>query len=78
MDNIKVMTEFTEILKNKPYAAYGFIEENYSCFEKADFVKIIEQFLIAIPTYCGAEAFDVLNNVAIELDEQYGEQYQEG
>ena len=78
MENVNTMAEFTEVLKSDPKHAYDFISNNYHKMDKEDLVAIVKELLYSIHHNCDAsEMSQLLSDVAIELDEQYDEQYQE-
>lgn len=78
MSSIKTMAEFTEVLKNNPKQAYDFIAINYYKMDKAEIVAIVKELLYGIYNDCSTfEMAELLEDVAIELDEQYDEYYQE-
>lgn len=78
MDSIKTMAEFTEVLKNNPKLAYDFISINSYKMDKTEIVAIVKELLYGIYNDCDSMQMEqLLGDVAIELDEQYDEQYQE-
>ena len=78
MDSIKTMAEFTEVLKNSPKLAYDFISINSYKMDKTEIVAIAKELLYGIYNDCDSMQMEqLLGDVAIELDEQYDEQYQE-
>ena len=77
MESIKTVAEFTEVLKNNPKQAYDFIAVNYWKLDKSDLAAITKELLFGIYNYCDPDGFcDLMSDVAIELDEQYDEAYQ--
>ena len=78
MGSIRTMAEFTEVLKNSPKLAYDFISINSYKMDKTEIVAIAKELLYGIYNDCDSMQMEqLLGNVAIELDEQYDEQYQE-
>ena len=76
--SIKTMAEFTDVLQNNPDHAYDFISNNYYKFDKDELVNIIKELLLSIKNNCHLQQQEfILNDAAIELDEQYDEVYQE-
>ena len=76
--SIKTMAEFTDVLKNNPDHAYDFISNNYYKFDKDELVNIIKELLFSMKNNCHLQQREfILNDAAIELDEQYDEAYQE-
>ena len=77
-ESIKTMAQFTEILKNNPNHAYDFISNNYWKMSKNELVNIVKELLYGVEEYVLKGEFKaIMENVAIELDEQYDESYQE-
>ena len=78
MGSIRTMAEFTEVLKNSPKLAYDFISINSYKLDKTEIVAIAKELLYGIYNDCDSMQMEqLLGDVAIELDEQYDEQYQE-
>lgn len=78
MGSIRTMAEFTEVLKNSPKLAYDFISINSYKMDKTEIVAIAKELLYGIYNDCDSMQMEqLLGDVAIELDEQYDEQYQE-
>lgn len=78
MGSIRTMAEFTEVLKNSPKLAYDFISINSYKMDKIEIVAIAKELLYGIYNDCDSMQMEqLLGDVAIELDEQYDEQYQE-
>ena len=78
MGSIRTMAEFTEVLKNSPKLAYDFISINSYKMDKTEIVAIAKELLYGIYNDCDSIQMEqLLGDVAIELDEQYDEQYQE-
>ena len=78
MGSIRAMAEFTEVLKNSPKLAYDFISINSYKMDKTEIVAIAKELLYGIYNDCDSMQMEqLLGDVAIELDEQYDEQYQE-
>lgn len=78
MGGIRTMAEFTEVLKNSPKLAYDFISINSYKMDKTEIVAIAKELLYGIYNDCDSMQMEqLLGDVAIELDEQYDEQYQE-
>lgn len=78
MGSIRTMAEFTEVLKNSPKLAYDFISINSYKMDKTEIVAIAKELLYGIYNDCDSMQIEqLLGDVAIELDEQYDEQYQE-
>lgn len=78
MKSIRTMAEFTEVLKNDPKHAYDFISDNYYKMDKNELVSIVKELLYGIYHDChSTQVAEILGDVAIELDEQYDEAYQE-
>ena len=80
MESIKKMAEFTDILKekNKLSYAYEFISDNYHKMDKTELAAIIRELLFGINNYLDDyRVMRLLEDVAVELDEQYDEAYQE-
>lgn len=78
MDSIRTMAEFTEVLKNSPKLAYDFISINHYKMNKTEIVAIVKELLYGIYNDCDSMQMEqLLDDVAVELDEQYDEQYQE-
>ena len=76
--SIKAMAEFTDVLKNNSAHAYDFISNNYYKFDKAELVNIIKELLFSMKNNCHLQQREfILNDAAIELDEQYDDVYQE-
>lgn len=77
MESIRMMAEFTEILKNSPKLAYDFISINHYKMDKREIVAIVKELLCGIYNDCCLETMEqLLEDVAIELDDQYDIQYQ--
>lgn len=77
MESIKTVAEFTEVLKNNPKQAYDFIAMNYWKLDKSDLAAITKELLFGIYNYYTPDdCYGLLNDVAIELDDQYDEAYQ--
>ena len=77
MESIKTVAEFTEVLKNNPKQAYDFIAMNYWKLDKSDLAAITKELLFGIYHNCSPDfEAKLLLDVAIELDEQYDEAYQ--
>ena len=77
MESIKTIAAFTEVLKNNPRKAYDFISMNYYKMDRSDLAAIIKELLFGIYNDCDtALVRELLRDVAIELDEQYYEAYQ--
>ena len=78
MESIRMMAEFTEVLKNNPELAYDFISINSYKMDKTEIVAIVKELLCGIYNDCDSMQMEqLLDDVAVELDEQYDEQYQE-
>ena len=78
MESIRMMAEFTEVLKNSPKLAYDFISINSYKMDKIEIVAIVKELLYGIYNDCDSMQMEqLLDDVAVELDEQYDEQYQE-
>ena len=80
MESIKTMAEFTDLLKEQSAlsSAYGFIATNYNKMDKSELAAIIKELLYGINNYLDEDdTAQLLDDVAIELDEQYDEAYQE-
>lgn len=78
MESIRTMAEFTEVLRNNPNHAFDFISNNYYKMSKTELVSIAKELLYGIYRDCHSmQVEQILEDVAIELDEQYDEQYQE-
>lgn len=78
MGSIRTMAEFMEVLKNSPKLAYDFISINSYKMDKTEIVAIAKELLYGIYNDCDSMQMEqLLGDVAIELDEQYDEQYQE-
>lgn len=77
MKSIELMETFTELLKGDPKHAYDFfVSSNYNDMAKKELVAIIKELLYGIQCDCYTTQMErILENVAIELDEQYEEQY---
>lgn len=76
MKSIELMETFTEVLKSDPKHAYDFVSSNYNDMAKKELVAIIKELLYGIQCDCYTTQMErILENVAIELDEQYEEQY---
>ena len=68
MSSIKMMEEFTEVLKNNPKQAYDFIANNYYKMDKVEIVAIVKELLYGIYNDCSTiEMAELLEDVAIEL-----------
>ena len=77
-ESVCIMAQFTEVLKKNPDHAYDFISNNYWKMDKAELVSIVKELLYGIhQCVTKAEHDEILENVGIELDEQYDEIYQE-
>lgn len=77
MESIRTMAEFTEVLKHDPKHAYDFISRNYYKMYKMELVAIIKELLYGIYNDCSTRQMEqLLDDVAVELDEQYDEEYQ--
>ena len=81
-ENIHAMMGFTEVLKNEPKKAFGFICENGHRFEKSDLINIIKELLYGIQYHtdnrsCGNLFPIILEDVQIELDDRYDDLYKE-
>ena len=77
MENIKAVAEFTEVLMNNPKQAYDFISMNYCKMDKSDLAALVKVLLLGIYNDCHPDLMqELLTDVAIELDEQYDEDYQ--
>lgn len=78
MESIKVMAEFTKVLKDKPSYAYDFICNNYYKMDNAEMAAIIKELLYGIHNICNHYQMEqLLDDVAAELDEQYEEEFKE-
>lgn len=78
MKSIELMETFTEVLKSDPKHAYDFVSSNYNDMAKKELVAIIKELLYGIQCDCYTTQMErLLEDVAIELDEQYEEQYRE-
>ena len=78
MGSIRTIAEFTEVLKNSPELTYDFISINSYKMDKTEIVAIAKELLYGIYNECDSMQMEqLLGDVAIELDEQYDEQYQE-
>ena len=78
MESIKAMAEFTEILKHNPKHAYDFIASNYYRMNNTERVSIIKELLYGIYNDCDSMTMEqLLYDVAVELDDQYDDVYQE-
>ena len=78
MGSIRTIAEFTEVLKNSPELTYDFISINSYKMDKTEIVAIAKELLYGIYNDCDSMQMEqLLGDVAIELDEQYDEQYQE-
>lgn len=77
-ESIKAMAQFTEILRNNPNHAYDFISNNYWKMSKEELANIAKELLYGVEEYVLKGEFKaIMENVAVELDEQYDEHYQE-
>lgn len=75
-DSVKCMMEFTEILKNEPSKAYDYITNNSYRMQKDDIVNILKELLYGMHNGCYHPQYEqILEDVQIELDEQYEEEY---
>ena len=80
MESIKTMAEFTDILRKHSNltSAYVFIETNYNKMNKSELAAIIKELLYGVNEYLDEDSTaQFLDDVAVELDEQYDEAYQE-
>ena len=69
------MLELIETLKNNPDGAYDFICNNYYNMSKEELKDIIKELLYAVHDNTSkAEHNKILDDVAIELAENYDEQ----
>lgn len=79
MSGISKLKEFSNIMANHPEQAYDFIANNYWEMEKSMLADIIKELLYAIRQDCYAsQVKEVCGDVAMEIDEQYKERYEEG
>ena len=77
-ESICAMAQFTEVLKNNPDHAYDFIGQNYWKMSKDELTNIVKELLFGVKEYVYKQEYkDIMENVAVELDEQYEDQYQE-
>lgn len=78
MKSIELMENFTEVLKDDPKHTYDFISNNYEQMAKKELVAIVKELLYGIQCDCYTTQMErLLEDVAIELDEQYEEQYKD-
>ena len=80
-DNIHAIMQFTEILKNEPEKAADFIECNSYRFTKEGILDIVKELLYSISHHTNSRFYgdlykNILEDVQIELDENYDEEYQ--
>jgi hypothetical protein len=73
MESINAMAELIEIMEREPNKAYDFIGNNYYRFDKDELASIIKELLYAIQNDCKSEMYMLLEDAAIELDNQYNE-----
>lgn len=77
-ESIRTMAEFTEVLRNDPDHAYDFIGQNYWKMRPEELGNIVKELLYGVKDYVFKREYkEIMENVAIELDEQYEERYQE-
>lgn len=75
-ESISTMAQFTEILRNNPDGAYDFIANNYWKMSKEEIVSITKELMYAIHSNVTKVEHDaIMLDVAIELDEQYEDEY---
>lgn len=76
--SIETMANFTEVLRNEPKKAYDFIANHGHLFHKNELINIIKEFIYGMHVCSSSFQFEnTMNNIAIELDDQYDEAYQE-
>ena len=76
-ESIRLMAEFTNILRNNPNHAYDFIGQNYYKMRSEELSNIIKELLYGIKDCVYPNEYkEIMENVSIELDEQYEELYQ--
>lgn len=77
-ESIRLMAEFTEVLRNDPNHAYDFIGQNWYKMHSEELANIIRELLYGVKDFVYKREYrEIMENVAIELDEQYEELYQE-
>lgn len=73
-----VMMQFTEVLRNNPNHAYDFISNNYWKMDKEELASVIKELLYALYHNTNeVEQEEILEDVGIELDDQYEDFYAE-
>ena len=76
--SIETMANFTEILRNEPKKAYDFIANYGHLLDKNELINIVKEFIYGLHTSLGnAQFLSVMQDIGIELDDQYDEAYQE-
>lgn len=70
------MATFTEVMKSDPDHAFDYISNNGYSFRNSELVDIIKELLYSIHSNVKESEARILEDAAIELDEQYDEQYQ--
>lgn len=80
MENISAMMEMTEILKNKPEEALQFVECNADRFTKEGLADLLKEVLHSLSYHVNTSFYRdlyprILQDVQIELDEKYSEDY---
>jgi hypothetical protein len=77
MESTNTMMNFIEVLQHNPEHAYDFISNNHHKMNKVEIVSITKELLYGIYNDCShSQIKQLLNEVAVELDEQYNEDYQ--
>ena len=77
-ESIRTMAEFTEALRNDPDHAYDFIGQNYWKMRPEELGNIIKELVFGIKDFVYKREYrEIMEGVAIELDEQYEELYEE-
>ena len=77
-ESIRTMAEFTEVLRNNPDHAYDFIGQNWHKMRSEELATIVKELLYGVKDFVYKREYrEIMEGVAIELDEQYDELYQE-
>ena len=81
-DETITMMNFTELLKNEPEKAYDFITYNAGGLSRDVLIDILKEILHSLKYNLNDQTYGDLHNkiledVQIEIDEKYDEDYQE-
>ena len=77
--SVGAMALLTEEMRHSdPHRVTRWFERNKADFQREELLQLCDELLIGISICMNAdEAMDMLNNVAVELDETYEESYEE-